>query len=225
MGQSTSVESAAKRSRARPNCMRERRLWQSGFRVVAGVDEVGRGPLAGPVTAAAVVIRPTSNPSWLRNVRDSKQLTAAARHCLATEIWVSSESFGIGWASAGEIDDVGIVAATARAMSRALLQLSPAPEFVLIDGDRLLVRNHPAEAIVRGDESVASIAAASILAKVARDTWMEQLAERFDGYGFAANKGYGTAAHLSALAELGPTPQHRRTFAPLRQQLALLPAG
>jgi ribonuclease HII len=107
-------------------------------------------------------------------------------------------------------------------MSRALAQLSPTPEFVLIDGDRLLVQYRPAEAIVRGDETVASIAAASILAKVARDTWMEHLARRFDGYGFAANKGYGTAGHLAALAKLGPTPQHRRTFAPLRQQLELL---
>ncbi len=205
-----------------PTSARERCLWQSGFQVVAGVDEVGRGPLAGPVTAAAVVIQTASSPGWLRNVRDSKQLTAAARTRLAKEVLASAASCGIGWASAGEIDHVGIVAATARAMSRALAQLSPPPEFVLIDGDKLLVSYRPAEAIVRGDETVASIAAASILAKVARDTWMEHLARRFDGYGFAANKGYGTAGHLAALATLGPTPQHRRTFAPLRQQLELL---
>ena len=200
--------------------MREIRRWQDGFRVVAGVDEVGRGPLAGPVTAAAVAIRPRSNPEWLHNVRDSKQLTPAARDALATEIQGDAECWGIGWASAREIDDIGIVPATARAMNRALLQLSPAPEFVLIDGDRLLVRGYPAEAIIKGDESVASIAAASILAKVARDSWMDNLAERFNGYGFDTNKGYGTAVHQAALAKLGPTPQHRQTFAPLRQQLA-----
>jgi ribonuclease HII len=106
-------------------------------------------------------------------------------------------------------------------MNRALFQLSPAPEFVFVDGDRLLVREYPAEAIVKGDQSVASIAAASILAKVARDSWMDNLATQFSGYGFETNKGYGTGAHQSALVKLGPTPQHRRTFAPLRQQLAL----
>ena len=223
MSSVSSVEVADSQLAIRPSCARERRLWQDGFRVVAGVDEVGRGPLAGPVTAAAVVIQPQSNPNWLQHVRDSKQLTPAARNALAIEIRASAACWGIGWASAGEIDGAGIVAATARAMSRALLQLSPAPEFVLIDGDRLLVRTHPAEAVVKGDESVASIAAASILAKVARDAWMENLATQFDGYGFDTNKGYGTAAHQSALVNRGPTPQHRRTFAPLRQQLAARP--
>ncbi len=199
-------------------CTHERTLWTAGYEYVAGIDEVGRGALAGPVTAAAVVFHPNSNLETLRNVRDSKKLTAKERVRLDIEIKKSSMTWGIGWASAKEVDDVGIVPATALAMDRAVLQLSPKPDYFLVDGNRPLLSYGPTEAIVHGDALVMSISAASIVAKVARDAWMEQLSHKFLDYGFVTNKGYGTSAHLKALTESGPSPEHRRSFAPLRNR-------
>lgn len=212
------------RGAMRPTRRREIGHWKRGLRVVAGIDEVGRGPLAGPVTAAAVVLKPHGRPGWLAEVRDSKRLTPRTRQRLATEIQASVSAWGVGWATAQEIDDVGIVEATQRAMQRALDGLGIAPEFVLVDGRDRFKFVCPSEEIIRGDGSVTSIAAASVVAKVARDAFMDRLDSAFPAYGFASNKGYGTAAHLAALAREGPCSQHRYSFAPLRTVREALPA-
>ena len=187
---------------------------------MAGVDEVGRGPLAGPVVAGAVALDPHSRPPWLGRVRESKQLSAPARRELAAAIKHSAAAWGVGWAAVQEIDSVGILEATRLAMRRALADLAaraqtPA-DYVLVDG-RDAHRFHCAfESIVRGDASCTSIAAASVIAKVARDAWMETRAAAYRGYGFAGNKGYGTPAHLDALRRRGPCAEHRYSFAPVR---------
>ncbi len=180
-------------------------------RRVAGVDEVGRGPLAGPVVAAAVIL-PERPPAGLR---DSKQLSPAARFRLDREIRATSE-VAIALASVAEIDRLNILAATMLAMSRAVAALALPPDAALVDGNRLPELPCPARAIVKGDARCAQIAAASIVAKVARDSLMRALAVAHPGYGWERNAGYGTAAHLAALARLGATPQHRRSFAPVR---------
>ena len=220
---------AAQRRRAppRPTRGREIRLWRAGCRRVAGVDEVGRGPLAGPVTAGAVVLQPHARPAWLHELRDSKQLSPTKRRRLASAIRDSAVDWALGWAAAQEVDSVGIVAATRLAMLRALAALSAPAEFVLVDGQNELRLGCPTEAIVRGDAAVTCIAAASVLAKVARDAWMAALDARFQGYGFRAHKGYGTAAHLAALRQQGPCPEHRFSFAPVRASMrqALRPAA
>ena len=208
------------RKAVRPSVARELRLWREGYRAVAGLDEVGRGPLAGPVTAGAVVLRPYARPAWLADVRDSKQLTAVSRRRIAAAIKTAVTDWAVGWASAWEVDDAGVVEATRRAMRRALAARAELPSFVLVDGTDALPLDCPVEAIVRGDVQVTSIAAASVLAKVARDVWMERADTRFRGYGFASNKGYGTAAHLAALERHGPCSQHRASFAPVRRLVA-----
>lgn len=213
-----------RRGPTRPTRSREIRHWKRGLRVVAGIDEVGRGPLAGPVTAAAVVLKPYGRPAWLAEVRDSKRLTPRTRERLATEIQASVSAWGVGWATAREIDDAGIVEATQRAMQRALDGLGIVPEFVLVDGRDRFKFACPSEQIIRGDGSVTSIAAASVVAKVARDALMSRLDVDFPAYGFASNKGYGTAAHLAALVREGPCAQHRYSFAPLRTVREALPA-
>ncbi len=178
----------------------------------AGVDEVGRGPLAGPVIAAAVVLRSAGPPG----LADSKKLTAKRREVLAAQIRDLALSWGIGRAEVDEIDQMNILRASHLAMQRAVAALSVDPEVVLVDGNLLPSFPVPAVAVVKGDDRVPSISAASILAKVARDEEMCTLAAQYPEYGFERHKGYGTAAHLSALARLGPTPIHRRSFAPVR---------
>ena len=180
-------------------------------RRVAGVDEVGRGPLAGPVVAAAVIL-PERPPAGLR---DSKKLSPASRFRLDREIRATSE-VAIALASVAEIDRLNILAATMLAMSRAVAALALPPDAALVDGNRLPELPCPARAIVKGDARCAQIAAASIVAKVARDSLMRARAVAYPGYGWERNAGYGTAAHLAALARLGATPQHRRSFAPVR---------
>lgn len=214
----------------RPTRSREYRLWAQGHARVAGLDEVGRGPLAGPVVAGAVSLDPHSRPPWLGRVRDSKQLAAPVRRELAAAIKHTVPAWGIGWAAVQEIDSVGILAATRLAMRRALADLSArsqAPaDYVLVDG-RDQHRFHCAfETIVGGDASCTSIAAASVIAKVARDAWKETRAATYRGYGFARNKGYGTPGHLAALRRHGPCPEHRYSFAPVRasDRQALRPA-
>ncbi len=184
---------------------------------MAGVDEAGRGPLAGPVMAAAVILDP-DRP--ITGLADSKVLSVRKRDHLATIIKGTALAWAVADASVEEIDSLNILQATMLAMRRALAMLEPAPGEALIDGNRVpgeLVC--PARAVIGGDASIAAISAASILAKTTRDAVLIALAECYPGYGFAEHKGYGTPAHLAALVQRGPTPVHRRSFAPVRRLL------
>lgn len=192
--------------------LRERKLLQEGFAFIAGVDEAGRGPLAGPVVAAAVIL---PRDGVLPGVFDSKQLSDQRRRVLRDEILEVAEA-SVGIADVDEIDALNILRATHLAMHRAVAGLKKV-EYVLVDGLPVKGFPCPAENMVKGDARSASIAAASIVAKVYRDELMEKLDEEYPGYGFAAHKGYGTALHLQALRELGVTPVHRRSFAPVRE--------
>lgn len=187
-----------------------------GFARVAGVDEVGRGPLAGPVTAAAVVLDPDRIPEGLN---DSKKLTARRREALAEELWQVAD-VSVAWASVEEIDEHNILRAAHIAMLRAVQGLKLPPDHLLIDGN-LIPRGTAisAEAVIKGDARSQSISAASIVAKVCRDKVMVDLAQQFPGYGWETNAGYGSAAHLSALENLGVTPHHRRSFKPVHNML------
>jgi ribonuclease HII len=199
-----------------PTFIYEEDLWAQGADLVAGVDEVGRGPLAGPVVAAAVLLPPRCQFPWLARVRDSKVLSAASREELASRIREDALAIGLGAMPHHLVDGIGIVEATRRAMLVALRELPAAPEFVLIDAlalPRCLLPHRP---IIHGDGLSLSIACASIVAKVARDRLMLEADGRFSGYGFARNKGYATREHLDALTRLGPCAIHRRTFAPVR---------
>lgn len=179
----------------------------------AGVDEAGRGPLAGPVVAAAVIL---DDLKPIQGLADSKKLTAASREKLFDQIRAQALCCSIAQASVQEIDELNILQATLLAMRRAVEGLRLRPVKVLVDGNRLPVLDVVAEAIVKGDAKVPAISAASILAKVTRDRWCDQLHARFPAYGFANHKGYGTAEHLEALRTHGPCPEHRRSFAPVR---------
>ena len=203
----------------RPDWSAERLLWKQGYLRVAGVDEVGRGPLVGPVVAAAVVFPPSFRTRKLPGLRDSKQLTAAARERLAPQVRRFAAGVGIGSASPAEIDALGIVGATIAAMSRAIRQLPQSADHLLVDALRLECDGLPCRPIIHGDALCSSIAAASIVAKVARDSLMVELDALHPGYGFARHKGYPTPEHLAALERLGPTPLHRRSFAPVRRVL------
>ena len=213
-----------------PTRRRELQLWDAGHALVAGVDEVGRGPIAGPVVAGAVCLEPRSRPDWLGRVRDSKQLSARARRDLAAAIKHTVPGWGVGWTAAEEIDSVGILQGTRLAMRRALADLAgrsgAAVDYVLVDGRDAHHFECQFETIVGGDASSTSIAAASIVAKVARDAWMETRAAAYPAYGFAANKGYATPGHLAALRRRGPCVEHRYSFAPVRAsgRAALRPA-
>ncbi len=193
-----------------------------GLRLVAGVDEVGRGPLAGPVVAAAVILDPLRP---IDGLADSKKLSEARREALAPVIREHALVWALGRAEVEEIDALNILHASLLAMRRAVLALATAPEFALIDGNRCPELPCPAEAVVKGDSRVAAISAASILAKVARDREMVELDAVYPGYGLAGHKGYPSPAHLDALARLGVTPIHRRSFAPVRRLLQPAPAG
>ncbi len=201
--------------RQRPTRRRELQHWRNGASCVAGVDEVGRGPLAGPLVTAAVVLPQDRRPAWLRDLRDSKQLTAKQRARLAPLIEAEADHCAVGWVSAEELDERGLSEALRLCFSRCLDRLDRMPDVVLADGRDDLRLPCPTEMIVKGDAAVASIAAASIIAKTARDDWMIKLDEQYPGYGFARHKGYGTAEHLRALSEIGPCPEHRRSFAPV----------
>jgi ribonuclease HII len=186
--------------------------------LVAGVDEVGRGPLAGPVVAAAVVLDP-SRP--VAGLADSKVLSPARRTALALEIRASSLAWGLGWADAAEVDALNVLQATFLAMRRALLALAVPPAHVVVDGDRCpdlrgLRIACTIESVVGGDATVPSISAASILAKCARDEFMQELDARYPGYGLAGHKGYPTEAHVAALRRLGASAVHRRSFGPVQ---------
>lgn len=181
---------------------------------IAGVDEVGRGPLAGDVVTAAVILDP-SNP--VEGLRDSKKLSESRREELAIIIREKAIAWSIARASVAEIDELNILQASLLAMKRAVEALTPQPGYVLVDGNRLPQWSYPSEPVVKGDDRVPAIAAASILAKVQRDNELVALEQQYPGYGFAAHKGYPTAAHLHALQSLGVTPVHRRSYAPVRR--------
>ncbi len=185
-----------------------------GCGLLVGVDEAGRGPLAGPVVAAAVML---DDRAPIRGLRDSKQLTARARERLFDEILAKALCCRIAQASVEEIDRLNILQATLLAMHRAVAGLRLRPHLVLVDGNRTPTVDMPVRAIVKGDMSVPCISAASILAKVHRDRLCAELHERHPEYGFAAHKGYPTPAHLAALRAHGPCPEHRRSFAPVRE--------
>jgi ribonuclease HII len=184
--------------------------------ILAGVDEAGRGPLAGPVVAAAVILD-ISHP--IAGLADSKTLSAARREALAGQIHAHASAWALGMASVEEIDRLNILQATLLAMQRAVLGLAIAPALVLVDGNCAPQLSCPVRTVVRGDASVKAISAASILAKVARDAMLQDLDRLYPGYGFAGHKGYPTAAHLRALEVLGPSPVHRRSFGPVRRLL------
>lgn len=185
--------------------------------LVAGVDEAGRGPLAGPVVAAAVILDDL-NP--IKGLADSKKLTARRREFLFDEIRAKALCCAVAQASVQEIDELNILQATLLAMRRAVESLRLTPKLVLVDGNRLPVLSMRAEAIVQGDALVAAISAASILAKVTRDRWCVEVDQQYPAYGFAKHKGYGTAAHLAALQAQGACPEHRTTFRPVTEVLA-----
>jgi ribonuclease HII len=184
--------------------------------LVAGVDEAGRGPLAGPVVAAAVIL---DDRHPIYGLADSKKLSAKRREALFDEIRAKALCCSIAQASVEEIDTLNILQATLLAMRRAVLGLRLPPKLVLVDGNRLPVLEIRSEAIVKGDEKVPAISAASILAKVTRDRWCNQYHTEFPQYGFDQHKGYGTAEHLAALRQHGACPQHRKTFRPVREVL------
>lgn len=182
--------------------------------LVAGVDEAGRGPLAGPVVAGAVILDP-ENP--IAGLRDSKRLTALRRDALYAEIQEKALAWAVGRAEVEEIDRINILQATMLAMQRAVAALVPSAEHALIDGNRCPDLACPAQAIVKGDSRVAAISAASIMAKVTRDREMLSLDVMYPGYGFAQHKGYPSKAHIQALENLGVSPVHRRSYAPVRR--------
>ncbi|MBI4657642.1 MAG: ribonuclease HII [Verrucomicrobia bacterium] len=200
----------------------EQNLLRGGTVRIAGVDEAGRGPLAGPVVAAAVVLPmewiQRGLPQGLRGLNDSKQLTAAERERFFERLISSPEvELGVGIVDVAIIDSINILQATHRAMKQALAELHPCAQHVLVDGLRVAAIELPQTALVRGDSRSFSIAGASVIAKVSRDRLMAEYDQLYPMYAFAKNKGYGTAQHLAALAEHGPCPIHRRSFAPIRQ--------
>lgn len=202
-----------------PSFAAERSLWRQGIRLIAGVDEVGRGPLAGPVAAAAVVLPPGARFRWLSRVRDSKQLPVEARQELAERIWAAALCAAVSFVSVETIDRIGIAESSRQAMLAAIGDLALRPQHLLIDAFRLPACSLGQTAIVDGDCLSLSIACASIVAKVARDRIMEEQDAVYPGYGFFSNKGYATRDHVSAIYRLGPSPIHRRSFAPVREIL------
>ncbi|MGN7611858.1 ribonuclease HII [Magnetococcales bacterium HHB-1] len=199
---------------------REKALWCSGYASVCGVDEVGRGPLAGPVVAAAVILPPHAlqhNPGF----KDSKKLSLKQKANIYGWLYRHASSYAVSYASVAEIDQMNIRRASLLAMQRAVMRLKQRPDYILVDGrDLPYPLPAPGEPMIQGDRKSASIAAASVLAKVVRDRWMAKLSLRFPGFGWERNRGYGTVEHKRQLMRLGPSLQHRRTFAPVRHILA-----
>ncbi len=217
---------------SRPTLRFERTLWGDEVNLIAGVDEVGRGPLAGPVTAGAVIlpngVRAGGRYRFLQKVNDSKQLTADAREELAELIWERALAAAVSFVSVETIDRIGIAEASRQAMLGAIGDLQVRPQHLLIDAFRLRACALPQTPIIKGDALSISIAAASIIAKVARDHVMDGHDGEHPGYGFTTNKGYYTAEHVSAIYELGPCSLHRRSFSPVKElvspQLQMWPA-
>ena len=202
-----------------PSFIEEKRLAEQGYRFIAGIDEVGRGPLAGPVVAAAVILPLDLVAPWLPLVRDSKELTPKRRASLFPLIEAAAIAIGVGFTGPEVIDNQGIVRATKMAMRSAVEQLALAADFLLIDFVALPEIAISQRSITKGDSHSISIACASIIAKVTRDDIMVELDEAYPGYGFARNKGYATREHLLGLRQLGACPIHRKRFAPVRFSL------
>jgi len=202
-----------------PSFVEERALGEQGYRFIAGIDEVGRGALAGPVAAAAVILPRHLGAPWLSLVRDSKKLTPLRRDFLFQHICDTAISIGVGLVPPEIIDSRGIVKSTRMAMKQAVEQLVPVPDFLLIDHLRLPEVELPQKGITYGDSLCLSIACASIVAKVTRDRLMIELDRQHKGYKMARHKGYGTGEHLECLGRLGPSPVHRRTFRPVREMI------
>jgi ribonuclease HII len=204
-----------------PDMVEELALHARGFRLVAGLDEVGRGALAGDVVAGAVILPSDAGVlQRLHGVRDSKQLTPRQRSMLRERIQAEAIAIGLGRVSAQEIDRIGIAPATRQAMRLAVASLDVAPDFLLIDAVRLPDLAIPQKSLIKGDVHCLCIAAASIMAKVFRDTMMKELDQTYPGYGFALHKGYGTAMHCQALRLIHPCPIHRQSYAPVRLAMA-----
>jgi ribonuclease HII len=213
---------------SRPTLAFETRLWARGIEPVAGVDEVGRGPLAGPVAAGAVIlpsrVRATGRFRWLAHVNDSKQLSPEVREELAPFIWEHALAAGVGFVAVEQLDRLGIAEASRQAQLAAIGALRERPRHLLLDAFPLPACSLPQTPIIDGDALSRSIACASIIAKVERDRFMDQQEQRYPGYGFVSNKGYYTPEHADALYRLGPCGLHRRSFAPVRGILASLRA-
>ena len=184
-------------------------LRAEGYDIVCGVDEAGRGPLAGPVCAAAVIL---PRGVTIEGLDDSKKLTEKRREALYDVIIAAAEAYGVAFADVEEIEELNILGATYLAMNRAIAALDAGIDLALIDGNRNAGIEYPSRCIVKGDAKCVSIAAASVLAKVTRDRYMRALAEKYPGYGFERHKGYGTEAHYAAIRALGPCPEHRPSF-------------
>jgi len=196
----------------------ERKVRAQGFRYIAGVDEVGRGPLAGPVVAAAVIL---PEDFFLAGIDDSKKLTEKKRGEFAAIIKKEAIAYSVGMIHAAEIDEINIYEATKKAMNAAIVSLDPKPDFLLIDAMKLETP-YPTESIIKGDAKSISIAAASIVAKEARDALMKELSLTYPVYGFQQNMGYGTKDHLQAIQQYGITPYHRKSFAPVKDYSSII---
>ena len=203
-----------------PNFSIEERLFSEGFEHIAGVDEAGRGPLAGPVVASAVIL-PRNPLPYLTGVKDSKQMTAPARFNAFKRIKHVAIAWGVGASDNLRIDDIGILEATREAMAKAISKLSPAADYLLLDAMNLQEVKIPQIGLIKGDAISLSISAASVISKVTRDGMMQEADKRWNSYGFAAHKGYGTRAHMEALLMFGPCPIHRYTFRPVREAMRL----
>jgi ribonuclease HII len=195
----------------------DKNYYDKGLKFIAGIDEAGRGPLAGPAVAAAVVLPPNHS---IQGVNDSKKLTEKERNRLFDIIQREATAIGVGISDSRDIDSVNILQATLRAMEKAVNQISPLPDYLLIDGISRVSLNIPQKTIKKGDSRSISIAAASIIAKVTRDRIMENYDKEYPCYGFAKHKGYGSAKHLEAIAKFGPSPIHRKTFRGVKEYVA-----
>jgi len=207
----------------KPSFAEEKTLRAQGYRLIAGIDEAGRGALMGPVMAAAVILPENIKARWKSRVRDSKQLTPQEREKLYDLIYSAAVSVGVGSSSNDEIDTMGIAKATRIAMVRAVRQLDPQPQFLLIDYFRLMEVSYPQKGIAHGDSICFSIACASIIAKVTRDRLVTKMDREYPGYGFAGHKGYGTVEHIACLRAKGPCRLHRRSFSPVSEMTGLMP--
>jgi len=203
-------------TKQKPSFFEENILGELGYKFIAGIDEAGRGPLAGPVVAAAVILPPNLKADWLDQVNDSKKLTETRRNYLFKKIQRDAVALGVGAAGADVIDNRGIVRATHLSMMLAVRQLAPKPDYLLIDYLTLPEVALPQKGITGGDGKCLSIACASIIAKVTRDYLMTEMEKEHPGYEFSRHKGYGTKTHLALLRHWGPSPIHRKTFKPVR---------
>jgi ribonuclease HII len=202
--------------RPRPDHREETALLGQGYSLIAGMDEAGRGPVAGPVVAGLIILPKNLSGPWVKDIRDSKVMTRLQREDVFAHLQGEALGFQSGAASALEIDELGIVPATRLAMTRALNSLALLPQYLLLDAFPLPGVDIPQSAIIKGDATCLSIAAASVVAKVTRDRMMVELDTQFPGYGFAKHKGYGTGEHIRRLEELGPCPIHRFSFEPIK---------